>query len=170
MKRILHYPNYSITKDGKVFSHNTKSYLIPFNNRGYLRVGLSNKNKHKKFLVHRLVAEAFLPNNNNNKIVNHIDGNKQNNNISNLEWTTYSENSKHAYRIGLYTDISKAGVYGKRTIKFAQKANEKIILNTQTGIFYESIKEAAELLGYKYNNLSQYLRGKNKNKTNLIYA
>tara|TARA_R110000822_G_scaffold289292_1_gene410588 strand:- start:1 stop:513 length:513 start_codon:yes stop_codon:yes gene_type:complete len=170
MKQIIDYPNYSITEDGKVFSNNTKAFLIPFNNNGYLRVGLSKDNKHRKFLVHRLVAEAFLLKIDDKKIVNHKDGNKTNNHVSNLEWCTYSENLRHAYNTGLYTDIKRAGVYGKRTIKYAQKANERIVLDTQTGIFYDSIKEAAELLGYKYHNLSQYLTGKNKNKTSLIYA
>jgi hypothetical protein len=170
MKQIINYPNYSITEDGKVFSNNTKAFMIPFNNGGYLRVGLSKDNKHRKFLVHRLVAEAFLLKIDDKKIVNHKDGDKTNNHVSNLEWCTYGENLRHAYNTGLYTDIKRAGVYGKRTIKYAQKANEKIVLNTQTGIFYDSIKEAAELLGYKYHNLSQYLRGINKNKTNLIYA
>ena len=170
MKQIQHHPNYSITKDGKVFSHNTNSYLMPFNNSGYLRVSLSTENKCKKFLVHRLVAEAFIPNNDNKKLVNHIDGNKQNNDISNLEWCTYSENLKHAYKIGLYTDVKRAGIYGKRTIKYAQKANEKIVLDTQTGIFYDSAKEAASLLGINYWNVAQYLSGRRKNKTSLIYA
>jgi len=170
MKQIIDYPNYSITEDGKVFSHTINAFLKPFNNNGYFRIALSKDNKCKKFLVHRLVAEAFLPSIDNKKIINHKDGVKTNNHISNLEWCTYSENLRHAYNTGLYTDIKRAGVYGKRTIKYAQKANEKIVLDTQNGIFYDSIKEAAELLGYKYHNLSQYLRGVNKNKTNLIYA
>jgi len=134
MKQIKDYPNYSITEDGVIFSNITNKALAPFNNNGYLRIGLSKDNKRKKFLVHRLIAEAFIPNDQNNLLINHKDGNKMNNHISNLEWCTYSENLKHAYKIGLYTDIKKAGVYGKHTIKCAQKANEKIVLDTQTGI------------------------------------
>jgi hypothetical protein len=170
MKQIKDYPNYSITEDGVIFSNITNKVLTPFNNNGYLRIGLSKDNKRKKFLVHRLIAEAFIPNNQNNLLINHKDGNKMNNHISNLEWCTYSENLKHAYKIGLYTDIKRAGVYGKHTIKYAQKANEKIVLDTQTGIFYDSIKEAASILGINYWNIAQYLSGKRKNKTSLIYA
>lgn len=53
--------------------------------------------KHKQYKVHRLMAEAFIPNPLNKRTVNHIDGNTQNNTLSNLEWATYSENSAHAY-------------------------------------------------------------------------
>ena len=56
----------------------------------------------KKYcLVHRLVANAFIPNPENKRCINHKDGNKKNNNINNLEWVSYSENMKHAYRTGL---------------------------------------------------------------------
>lgn len=61
-----------------------------------------NKNKNQKtILIHRLIAQTFIPNSENKLEVNHIDGNKQNNNIENLEWCTKSENHKHAFKIGL---------------------------------------------------------------------
>lgn len=68
---------------------------------GYLTVGLSKNSKTKTFKVHRLVALTFLRNEENKEQVNHIDGNKQNNNIENLEWCTMSENMKHAVKNGL---------------------------------------------------------------------
>ena len=69
---------------------------------GYKKVELCKDNeKRKSFKVHRLVAQAFIPNPNNKPEVNHIDGNKINNNIDNLEWVTSSENSIHAYETGL---------------------------------------------------------------------
>lgn len=70
---------------------------------GYYYVSLSKNNVRPKFDVHRLVAMAFLDNPNNYPCVNHIDGVKTNNNVSNLEWCTFSQNSIHADNAGLYT-------------------------------------------------------------------
>ena len=74
--------------------------LSPGNNsRGYLFVGLCKKNKVTHKYIHRIVAETFLNNQNNKATVNHIDGNKSNNNVNNLEWATYSENELHCVRV-----------------------------------------------------------------------
>ena len=71
---------------------------------GYFRVSLTTKQgKHMLCGIHRLVAQAFIPNPDNKPTVNHIDGNKQNNNVENLEWATWQEQSDHAIRIGLRT-------------------------------------------------------------------
>jgi hypothetical protein len=69
--------------------------------RGYHTAVLYDNGKPKSFRVHRLVAFAFIPNPDNKPHVNHIDGVKSNNLISNLEWVTISENQKHAFNIGL---------------------------------------------------------------------
>lgn len=66
---------------------------------GYLHVALSKRKKHKRIMAHRLVAEAFIPNPDNKPQVNHIDGDKQNNCVDNLEWCTASENQLHSVRI-----------------------------------------------------------------------
>lgn len=68
---------------------------------GYKRIHVSKNGIHYKYLVHRLVAETFVPNPFNLPVVNHIDGNKQNNSVANLEWCTYSDNLKHAFKTGL---------------------------------------------------------------------
>ena len=81
--------------------HSKEIELKPASDGKYLFVILQ-KNGHKKhFKVHRLVASHFVKNPNNNPIVNHIDGNKENNHYKNLEWVTYKENSLHAVNTGL---------------------------------------------------------------------
>lgn len=69
-------------------------------NRNYLRVCLKKNQKNKYISIHRLVAEAFIPNPNNYNVINHIDSNTYNNLVNNLEWCTQSHNIKEAYRIG----------------------------------------------------------------------
>lgn len=93
---------YSIDKDGNVLglkrSKIVKQRISKF---GYCRIKLCKENKLYYFQVHRLVAQAFIPNPNNLPQVNHKDGNKLNNNVDNLEWCTQSYNMKHAYKMGL---------------------------------------------------------------------
>ena len=89
-----------------------KEKILSYNNngRGYLQVCLTKDKKSKKKLVHRLVAEAFLRKIEGKEYVNHIDGNKSNNRVDNLEWCTRSENQTHAYKNGLIgkENLSKA--------------------------------------------------------------
>jgi len=71
------------------------------NSRGYLVIILSKYGVKKGFKLHRLIAEAFIPNSYSKPQVNHIDGDKRNNSLSNLEWCTSSENIRHAFDTGL---------------------------------------------------------------------
>lgn len=78
------------------------SHIKPFKDRaGYLQVNLKISKNIKSCRVHRLVGESFINNPKNKPDINHIDGNKSNNNVSNLEWVTKSENTKHALANGL---------------------------------------------------------------------
>lgn len=88
---------YQITSWGRVFDVDKQRFrTLETHNKGYLRVDLFDKNgKRKHHKVHRLVAEAFIPNPDNKPQVNHIDGNNQNNSITNLEWVTDAENKEH---------------------------------------------------------------------------
>ena len=98
-KKIPNFPNYSATESGKIFSHKTKKYIKgQTNNEGYIRLGLYGDNGEKKFLIHRLIAETFIPNPLNKPQVNHIDSNKSNNCVENLEWITNKENREHSLR------------------------------------------------------------------------
>lgn len=85
-------------------------------NRGYLKVILYKDGKYKNKLVHRLVAEAFLDNPNNYNDINHKDGNKENNNINNLEYCTKSYNMKHAFKNNLWKSPN-SGRYGSNSYK-----------------------------------------------------
>jgi len=108
-KDIENFENYQVSNLGRVkrldslVYQNNKYYnykgriLKQENSRGYRRVTLSKNNIVKRFLVHRLVACHFINKDNNKKCVNHINGDKSDNNVFNLEWCTYSENEKHSY-------------------------------------------------------------------------
>lgn len=104
MKYVNRYNNkYSITEEGKIWSNSTNQFLkTKINKLGYeeIRLGLGRKNK-GTHTIHRLVAETYLPNPNNYREVNHKNGIKTDNRLENLEWTTRSENMKHAIRTGL---------------------------------------------------------------------
>ena len=94
-KPIAGYDDYQVTSWGRVFSRtNGKFVCQEVHHKGYLRVDLYKDGKRKHFKVHRLVAEAFIPNPCNKPQVNHIDGNNQNNSFTNLEWVTDAENKE----------------------------------------------------------------------------
>jgi len=92
---------YWISSHGNVLSVKRKRTLKPRIRLGYAKVILNKKGKRTDIQVHRLVAQAFIPNLEGKPEVNHLDGNKINNRVANLEWCTRSENLKHAFRIGL---------------------------------------------------------------------
>ena len=110
---------YSVSTEGNIRNNNTGAQLKPGRTgkkRNYHTVVLYGKSKkdRKSWSVHRLVAQAFIPNPQNKPQVNHIDGNPSNNNLENLEWCTNSENQKHAFRLGLQKPaIHRLGVKGK---------------------------------------------------------
>lgn len=100
-KTITNFENYEISNYGRVRSnkYSKKRILKLENSKGYLRVTFSKNNLQSRFLVQRLVGFYFLENLKQKKCINHIDGNKLNNNLSNLEWVNYSENEIHSYNV-----------------------------------------------------------------------
>lgn len=116
VKQIKGYENYAITETGEVFNTDTNRALKgSIGEGGYKYYRLSKDGKKKMFYAHRLVAEAFLDNPKNLPVVNHKDGNKLNNCIKNLEWVSYSENSKHAHASNLVAPV-RAKTYYKEDL------------------------------------------------------
>ncbi|MEL7409252.1 MAG: NUMOD4 domain-containing protein, partial [Cyanobacteria bacterium J06558_2] len=93
-------------KTGKIQTLKGQVLKARINRSGYYHIGLSKNGTRITFAIHQLVAQAFIPNPDSKKTVNHIDGNKLNNSLSNLEWSTYSENLEHAYKTGLRSPVS----------------------------------------------------------------
>ena len=96
-RELLGRDGYIYPYKGRILRTNLNKQVI------YPQVSLWKNNKGSYFYIHRLVAQAFIPNPNNLPEVNHIDGNRTNNHVSNLEWVTSSENSFHAVQTGLRT-------------------------------------------------------------------
>lgn len=109
---------------------------------GYYRINLIRSNHEKGFGVHRLVAQAFVPNPENKPTVNHIDGNKQNNHVSNLEWATYQEQNDHAVKLGLRSSETMRPAYEKSMTVIKQQ-----VMCIETGQVFESQIEAERQLG-----------------------
>jgi|LakMenEpi03Aug12_release.lakeMendotaPanAssembly.Ray.scaffolds.fasta_scaffold956673_2 hypothetical protein len=133
--------------------------ILPNNSLKYLTVCLTNgKGSRKTKQVHRLVAEAFIPMEEGKPYVNHKNGIKIDNRLENLEWTSPLENVRHAIENGLTKQHGK------------DNPNSKLVIDLQTGIFYDCTREAAEAKGYKPNNIISSLNGRRPNKTSLVYA
>lgn len=99
---------YRVSNKGRVYSLLNDMFRVStIGGRGYYEVGLHNNGKRKTVKIHRLIANHFISNPKKKKEVNHIDGDKTNNSISNLEWCTRRENNKHARLTGLNKDMGE---------------------------------------------------------------
>ena len=183
------FESYDVTEDGKVFEKSSGKELKQYTNSGYLEVHINKKEFYLRFKVHRLVAKKFIPipeelkNLDLTKIhINHIDGNKKNNCVSNLEWCTAYHNNLHARLTGL-NKVSKSNhnrwsdpEFSERTRKRMQEAAKRSFASgtrkpkskykfisplTGNSLF---LKEASAELGISYakglRNLHYYLEGK----------
>lgn len=150
MKTIKSAPNYKINKNGEIFNIKRNKIVKPYVDQlGYYQITLKVNKKSKHFRVHRLMAEAFLYNNDNlDLFVNHIDGNKLNNKLSNLELCTNQQNVKHAYDNGLYKN---------------KKRSNKVNID---GIEYKSIRDASNTLNINRKRLTGILQKRIPNHTN----
>lgn len=140
---------YYISKCGKIYSSiNTIIMSTHYNRHGYEMVGF-NMRLHS---IHRLVAKTFIPNPNKKRIVNHIDGNKQNNNVENLEWCTDSENVRHSYSLGL--QIPKIGKehHNSKTV-YQMKLNGEYVKE------WGSLMDIQRELGFNIGHISAVCNG-----------
>lgn len=133
-KIIPNYSRYVVDIYGNVYSLNyNKTGKIKImkqrkNRYGYMQVMLFDDNKKKKLLsVHRLVAISFIPFSEGKEYVNHIDGNKSNNHVSNLEWCTLSENTKHSYETTKTQSYIRLSIIGKDAAKKLRKFTQEEI-------------------------------------------
>lgn len=132
--------NYSISDTGEIRNDKTGKLLAQTIQQGYCHVTLHINGKQLRRRVHRLVAEVFIPNVENKPYVNHKDGNRANNNVTNLEWVTPSENTQHAVKTGLFHRNNTRAVN-------QYSLDGKLIFS------YPSITEASENTGSKANKI-----------------
>lgn len=139
---------YFVKEDGTVISHKYKNprALTQWINKntGYLSVTISINGKKYNKDIHRLVAQKFIENPDNKKYVNHKDGNKSNNDISNLEWVTFSENMQHAYDNDLISKKSK-------------------VKHIESGNTFSSLSECARSFNISRQVICDHCKGRVKN-------
>lgn len=152
-KKISDYP-YSVSDTGLVRNDRTGRILRrQINPHGYYIIRLSVECKPTTFLVHRLVANAFIPNPNDYPEVNHIDGNTLNASADNLEWCSRSMNMRHRIDVLGYK-------HSRQTIEKIASALRKPIVCVETGTVYNSVAEASNLLNLDDSNISACALGK----------
>ena len=159
-KTIDEAPNYEISNLGRVKNKKTQRVLNPgaYGATGYKQVNMAipaEGNKQRKRYIHRLVAQHFIPNPENKREVNHIDGNKLNNEVTNLEWVTSSENQIKRHEQG--------------NIKTSHRKVGRFDLDGNLLEEYESIIAAAEAMGVKRGAIDSALYKRHKTSCGFIW-
>lgn len=140
---------YTLYENGEILSNKTKKFLSKRkNNNGYFYCEIYINKERKRIYLHKYVAEYFIKNVNKKPQVNHKDGNKENNNSSNLEWVTCKENIIHAHKLG---------IGGKPPFKKVIQSNNKYIIKR-----WDSIKSVVNSLNISYQSISNCLSNRAK--------
>lgn len=175
---------YDVSNEGRVRSRNylghgtTRILALAKDHKGYLRVRLYFGENRRTCKVHRLVAEAFIPNPLGFPEVNHKDGNKDNNLVENLEWCSSRENTIHAYKSGLKERTREhcramGETIGRSSLqKICESRKIPVIainINTGEETEFESASFAARELGLPQSNVWKVLHGKRKSAGGFIF-
>lgn len=155
---------FSISRKGKIRLTGVMLKLH-INSNGYYRIKIINKG----YLVHRLVGFEFINNPENKPQINHIDGNKLNNHVDNLEWCTNMENAIHAKLTGLVPTADPKNKYIKKGYSRHGSKPRRKIVNIKTGEKFNSPKELSELTGISIKNIHRQLNGERYNHTDYRY-
>jgi len=138
-----------------------KECKVSVNKKGYCQITLWKNNKYKTIAIHRIVATAFVKNKSEKPQVNHIDGNKQNNHFSNLEWATSSENIKHSYDV-LNKKANKPWKGKKGIENPTSKPVNKLSMDGSFLHRYDNITQAAKDIGSFTTNICKTISGDHK--------
>ncbi len=164
-KKIKDYSNYEVSNTGKIRNIKLNIELKLSYNTGYYFIELREKGKRRKGYIHRLVAEAFLEKINEKLVVNHKDGNKENNNVENLEWITQGENVKHALDNNLLIhfklEVNQYTKEGKLIYKYSsiEEASKKTNINgASISLVCKEKRKSAGGFIWKYNSETNTLK------------
>lgn len=159
-KDIPGFPNYQVSNLGNVKNIKRDKIKEPGNDsHGYLKVDLYKNSKRTTRKIHRLVANAFLPEDPKRTDINHKDSNKHNNVVTNLERCTKSENMKHAYKNGLNKPHASYGMLGKKNPNGG--GPKRPVMIVETGQIFKSQSECERFLGgTKSSHVNDCLRGR----------
>lgn len=147
-------PHYIACKDGRIFSLHSMDWVAPTMSKrtGYLQVSICEGGKKLTRGVHRLVAEAFISRDDPSLVVNHIDEDKTNNSVENLEWVTCAENINHGTarkRARETVGIESLRESASRARAEYMRMHERPVTNVTTGQTFPSIREAAQAFGLR---------------------
>ena len=172
-KNIKGYPNYQVSNMGRIkrlstgYYRRTEKILKPqLQNNGYLHIKLSQKDKTKCILVHRLVAQVFIPNPNNLPQVNHINEDKTDNRVENLEWCTQKYNINYGNGISKRVKTNKENGTYKKIGEINSKIRSKSILQfSKDNSFirrWDCIMDVQRELGYDNKQICSCLKNRQK--------